>query len=361
MTRPNGSNPPIIKDLILSTYLPSWPYLETLGINPQELQEASYEMILSNPGDVAIGVNRVQVVLGKFFFDVFDCLVIKHFDAGQVNLMFNTEVRQPELVFDIFRQIQDVLGNGWTFEPKFSTFSDVDKVNSIAKGKYEQLSDEVLQVWNIGQYSFLLNYKLEPLSQLLFSASWQPKKVPDEEVRTKGTLLRLFKFSPDQLISMPEVRREEHMENGTTKFIDYTLQLDAPELKLFDRARLRIFDTEKKIDLTCQMHLSYFSEFEMNVSEVIGLVNLVAEIYGEDNTRMSEMEPHEIDQVEASEMWAGRNWTFNREHKIYDYNDASQSILYQVSILGNPDQDGIKLDILAYNQMIDFQELINVN
>lgn len=350
---------PTIADLIHSTFLENWPYQETLQIKPSQLLEASYDMILSNPGDVAIGVNRVQVVINHNFFNAFDCLVIKHFTSGQTTLMFNAQINRAETVVDIYNQLKDILGNGWTFEPKFSIFSELKKIISLARGEYEEPSDEILQVWNIGEFNVLLNYKLDPLSQLLLSISQRSKKEPDQYVRVNGTLLNLLKFSAEEVIAMPEVKHEVMEENGAVKYIDYTIQLDEPEMSLFDRVRLRVFNAEKKLDLSVQMHISYFSEFEMNASQVINLVNLVAGIYGADNSGMWEIEPHEIDQVEADEMWLGRSWTFNRAHKIYDHDDPGQSILYQVSITGNPDQDGIILHILAYDQMINFQEMLN--
>ncbi|ETZ22855.1 hypothetical protein [Pedobacter sp. V48] len=355
----NSMLSPTIVDLIHSTFLPNWPYLESLKLKPSQLLEASYDMILSNPGDVAIGINRVQVVIDHDFFNAFNCLVIKHFTSGQTTLMFNAQINRAEPVIDIYNQLKDILGNGWTFEPKFSTFSEEEKINSLANGQFKQANDEILQVWNIGQFSVLLNYKLDPLSQLLLSISHQSKKEPDRHVRANGTLLNLLKFSPEQVITMPEVKHEVKEENGAVKYVDYTFQLEESEMNLFDRVRLRIFDAEKKLDLSVQMHISYFSEFEMSASQVISLVNIVVGIYGADNSGMKEMEPHEVDQVEADEMWSGRSWTFNRAHKIYDHDEPDQSILYQASITGNPDQDGIILNILAYNQMLDFQEVLN--
>jgi hypothetical protein len=348
-----------LKGVLASFFHQEWFYLETLNVNPGELHEASYEQILSNPGDVAIGVNRVQVLLDRVFFGLFDCLVIKHFITGEINLMFNTNTADAEQVIGIFNEIVEVLGNGWTFEPRFSNFRETDKIRSLAQGKYSGLSDEIVQVWNLKNFSITLNYKLDPLNQLLLSINRQVKKMPDQNVRVNGTLLNLLSIAPVDLLNSPEIKQEIHEENGRIKFKDYTFQLSKRELNLFDRARLRIFGSEKKLHTNIQMHLSYFSDFEMNSSEVISLSNKISDIYGSDNSGMRELEPHEIDMIEADQMWTGRSWTFSRSHKIYDFNDATQSILYQVSISSTPDRDGITLKIIGYDQMLDFQQLLS--
>jgi hypothetical protein len=313
-------------------------------------------MIMDNPGDVAIGVNKVEVILNETFFNIFKSLIIKYFDSGEIKLMFNSDVLNPDSVLSFFAQLKSLLGSGTIHDDMFSSFNDKHKVNELAAGRYSEEGDEIIHSWHTAKFGYTLNYKTDPLRQLVFSVSLSPKKVIDHSPRKKGTLLYITRYHIHDIIREEEVSAVPFCENGNIKYIDYTFKLDPPELDIFDLVRIRIFGNDKKITTEGQFHVVYYSKFEIDTANAIVLCDKLVRIYGADSHGDKELQPHEMDLLEAGKFWTGRNWWLNQEHGMTNFTDPNQIVMYWVLFTSSPDEDGLSLHVTGYNEVIKYHK-----
>ncbi|RYZ25239.1 MAG: hypothetical protein EOO10_18810, partial [Chitinophagaceae bacterium] len=105
-----GINPTSIGDFINSTFIQNWNYTEALGLSPTSIRQATHDEILSNPGDVADGVVKVEMKFGTLFFGIFDSLIIKYRLDNSVQLMFYTETNQVASVLSFYQALKSNLG-----------------------------------------------------------------------------------------------------------------------------------------------------------------------------------------------------------------------------------------------------------
>jgi len=353
-----GTNSTALAAFLSSTFSNEWNYFEALNLKSNDVLEATHEQILSNPSDVADGVIKVEMKFGMSFFNMFDSLIVKYRDDNSIQLMFYTEMHQVAPIQSLYNQLKTNLGRGFVMDHKFSSFNDEGKIQSLAKGMYKSENDELIHVWNIGRFNFTLNYRVEPLRQLLFIVKMSPEKEIDLTPRNNGTILNILKHEIDTILDQQEIKAEPRLENNEVKFIDYTFQLDPPELDIFEEVRIRVFDKSRAINESIQTHITYYSKFEVDTSRTIVLCDKIASIYGKDNYGDSELQPHELDFLDDSDFWTGRSWLFNYAHGIQDLKDNTQSTLYGVTITADPNSDGLSLHILAYNKMKDYQTLM---
>lgn len=352
------SNKTNIHAFLQSTFQDDWNYLEALGLNESDLQEATFEQIFNNPDDMVDGVTKVKMNFGTRFFNLFNNLIIKHRDEGSVTLMFYTEAHQAEDVLSFYNILKINLGGGYVKESKFSSFDEVSKVKNLSKGQYKTETDEIMNIWLNGNISLTLNYKIVPLRQLLFSVHISSSKILDLDARNKGTILNILEHNINEVILRDEIKAELTYENEKVKYVDYTFNLDPLELGIFEEVRVRIFDERKIINENIQTHVTYYSKFEIDTSSIIHLCDQVIKLYGKDSDGNSEMKPYELDLMDESDFWTGRKWLFNISHSLQDLSDPNQYTLYEVNIKSYPEEDGLCLNILMFNKMMDYQILM---
>lgn len=351
-------NPTNLIDFLNSTELDGWNYKNALSINDTEIEKATHEQLLNNPSDVADGVVRVEMVFSNIFFGIFDNLVIKYRDDQSVQLMFYTTTDDPELVQSFFKQLKPCLGGGYIADHKFASFNEHDQIAKLAQGQAFSESDELFHSWLRDDFSFTLNYRIDPRQQLLFIAKSKPEKVVDYSLRTNGTLLSILTHDLNTVLKQEALNTEIKSENGQVKYVDYAFELSPPELGIFDVAKIRIFDSVKSINENTQIHVTYFSKYEADTAKVITLCDSIIDIYGPDNFGDAELQPHEWDMIDNSEFWTGRTWWLNKAHGIYDVRNKTQTMLYEVR-LGIEHDEGFSLHIVAFQNMLFYHGLIN--
>jgi hypothetical protein len=347
-----------IDSFLQSAHSEKWDYMKAINIKQQHLQQATHEQLMDNPVDIANGVVKVEMLFGHSFFDVFNNLIIKHHDDGEIRLMFYSDVFSLDTIMTFYDRVKSNLGLGIIYNPKFSSFKEVDKVRQLTKGTYNTKSDEILQSWYKQPFSFTLNYKIEPLRQLMFIVSNKSQKSQDFSQRNIGTLIKLLKHSPYEFFEETEIDAEPFFEEEKIKFIDYTFKLDPPEFKVFDQAKIRIFGIEKDLSNNKSMLVTYVSNDTIDTSTMIEICNKLVKIYGPDDAGYSELRPHEIDRLNDNEYWTGRSWFMNRNHQLQNFKDPNQNTLYWVSFTSNP-EEGTTLSILGYDDMLAYQQKID--
>ncbi|WP_432713789.1 hypothetical protein [Pedobacter sp.] len=83
-----------------------------------------------------------------------------------------------------------------------------------------------------------------------------PEKAIDLTPRDNGAILNILKHEIDAILNQQEIKAEPHLENNEVKFIDYTFQLGAPELDIFEEVRIRVFDKSRVINESIQTQLT---------------------------------------------------------------------------------------------------------
>ncbi len=330
-----------------------WDYWSALNLAGKQVYPATYDMIMDNPEDVINGVNKVEVVFHQQFFGLFDTLLIKHHDSGVVMLVFYATVRNPALVLALFGELSSLLGVGFHDRESSLSFQDQREVEAFAAGQLSQSDVVVGHIWIQNNYTFNLSYRSDPQHQFVFTVSPTPSKILDYSERKNGTLINMLRYSIDAILALQGLSTEPYQENGKVKYVDYTFALDPPELNLFDRVRVRIFDIEKRADKG-QFHLTYFSRFEVNVVEVITFSDKLFKIYGSDSSGDKELAPYEIELIEAHRSWQGRSWWINHQHTIKNFNDDKDAVLYWLYFNLSPDEDGFGLHVVGFNDMQDY-------
>ncbi|MDN3547443.1 hypothetical protein [Mucilaginibacter aquaedulcis] len=346
--------------LSLSTFLnyantQNWNYLSALDLKSNDLQKATFDQILSNPGDIAIGVNKVEMVFGKNFFNLFHSLIIKHHDDGTIRLMFNEEVLELRKVLDLFERLRINLGEGIHYSPKYSTFFDTGKVMALSNGRYDSKTDEILHYWQNGRFGFTLNYKIDPLRELVFIVTYSKEKTIDIQIRKKGTLINLLNHNINELLNTKETYTKSIIEDGNIKFIDYIYQVNPPEFHIFESITIRLVGKEKSKANTKSLLVTYGTKQQPDSSSVIQLVDKLVNIYGVDSSGYAEMQAHEIDIIDEDSYWIGRSWFINQNHGLQNIDDPEQLTLYWLTLSLNP-EDGFYLSILGFDEMENYHK-----
>ncbi|WP_121808036.1 hypothetical protein [Mucilaginibacter kameinonensis] len=348
-----SQHPTTLETFLNSTNSKPWDYLGTLQIKSNEVHYATQQQILDNPGDVAIGVNQVEVILDHLFFDLFRSLVVKHHDDGEVRLMFNETVTDANKVAEFYGQIKSKLGTGIHHQPKFSSFEDFGKIRSLSQGRYDNLNDEILHYWGNDGFSFTLNYKLEPLGQLVFIVTNRAEKEPDTKTRNNGTLINLLQHNINEVFERTEDFATVITEDGLVKFTDYGFKVDPPELRLFDVIKIRTMGEKRSLGSVKSLLVTYQTTRSWDIADAIQLVDSLVKIYGQDGSGYAELRPHEIDMLEDREFWTGRSWFINQQHGLHDFEDSEQVTLYWVN-LTHTEEGGLNLSVLGFEKMEDY-------
>lgn len=327
------------------------PY-DVLNLNNEKFENATLDQILDNPGDVADGVNAVEMDFSTTYFNHFRALVIKHQADGIIRWMFYDTIDNATTILNIFAELKSTLGEGFIQDEKFATFYQVDKVSALSCGRWHIANDEILHLWQKQKVTVLLNYQLQPLRRLLLSFTIHPEKIKSTVIRNKGTLIELMQQDLRLLLIETELNAITTEERGTIKFIDYTYELIPEELNYFNRVDIRLFSLTKFIDKEVHTNVTYWSTLAFEVQDVILLVDQLCRLNGPDNHGDEEMKPYEIDLVENKEFWTGRSWDFNESHALINYDDKDQRYLYNFRLDYDPDNLGLKISIIGYNKML---------
>lgn len=321
-----------------------------IGVPQSAFQTATFNELMANQGDVLSGVNKVLIRLNKNYFDFFDNSLVKYHDNGDIKFIFFTTTSNADKIIDFAKILFDVLGPGIHHDDKFIPFTNEEKIYDLSKNRYSSFKD-ILHLWILPDVNFLLQYKINPLKEFSLMITLRAPTIIDRSARSKGTVLSILDFNIHALLNTDPINFEPHFHDGVISSITYTYELPISQVNIFDRIDIRLFGTERKFSNTTQSNLSLYSSIPLLYKQKLDLVHKLISIYGSDNLGSADLEAHELDMLEAKEFWVGRNWTLNKAHTIWDQNDKSESIVYQVHIFDFADEKGFQLDILGFNEL----------
>ena len=160
--------------------------LQILGLNESSFRTVSYEQLLENPADIAAGVTGVKTKHNTKAFGIFNDILLKEHDNGDLKHIFYTTTRDYDKINDIAETIYSVLGTGYFDAELPSSFKDKKKLVNLTKGISESIDDEIMNLWVIENITVLLQYKSQPMFEFsLFVTKTTEKKI-DRTSRISG-------------------------------------------------------------------------------------------------------------------------------------------------------------------------------
>jgi hypothetical protein len=211
---------------------------------------------------------------------------------------------------------------------------------------------------NTEKFSFTLNFKLDPLRRLLFNVIFKPLKEIDRSVRIRGTIVPLLKHRINEVLMQTPLKTEPRYEQGHIIFTDYFYQLNPPEFGVFDEVEIKLNGESQQILPNTHSNVTYYSKYEISTKHVIKLVDQIVKIYGKDDYADAELLPHEVDLIENSEFWTGRNWLINQHHALQVLDNPLEYTIYQLSIRADPNDKGLNLTITGFNTLLEYNDLM---
>lgn len=329
--------------------------IDILAIEESGFRNEPYDQILENPSDVASGVITVKTKFNIEVFGIFDGMLIKEHDNGDVKYIFYTKTQNYNKIIEIADTIHSVLGESLYNPEIHSSFTEKDKVLNLTYGTYQSLTDEMVDVWILDDITVLLQYRIDPMFEFsLFVTKHLPREV-NREPRKNWTIAKYLKNDFSSIFSTTEDSKIEVVsEDGTIASVKYSYFLDSKELNVFDRLEIQQGGNQKDFSFKEPTHLTFTSSTDISLLNMVEVVESLIKMYGPDNGGHEELEIHELDILEDRRNWTGRSWGFNEVHGIYDVDNPNESMSYSVWICYDNMDLGFTLTILSYNNLIEY-------
>lgn len=334
-------------------------FFQALRVPESHFEDASFDELLSNQDDVIAGVNRVQKNFSKIHFDIFDGCLIKHHDDGDLKIIFYTTSNDSNKIIAISKILFHEFGTGYFKDTEQVPFSNVEKIVSLSNGNFENEHDSILHVWLFQNLSILLQYKTDPFWQFSLMITKKAVRILDTSIRRNGTILDLLTLDIKNILTQEAIMQNDEYVNGELKFVDYIYQLPENQIGIFDMVRMRIFNSEKVFKDDIYTHLTLYSSTKIQAERKIQVVEKLIKLYGQDSRKTGEFEMYERDILEKNGFWTGRYWDFNQQHGLFNSKNPSEKMSYDVSIDNIDDQEGFRITIAGYNELVSLFGLSN--
>lgn len=329
--------------------------LDILALRESSFRNEPYDQILENPSDIASGVIVVKTKFNIKVFGIFDGMLIKEHDNGDIKYIFYTKTRDYNKIIEIADTTHSILGESLYNPEIHSSFTEKDKVLNLTHGTYESLTDEMVDIWVLDDITVLLQYRIDPMFEFsLFVTKHLPKET-NREPRKNWTIAKYLKNDFSSIFSTSENSKIEVLaDDGTIASVKYSYFLDLKELDVFDKLEIQQGGNQKDFSFKKPTHLTFTSSTDISLVNMVDVVENLIKLYGPDNSGYEELEIHELEILEDRRNWTGRSWGFNEVHGIYDVDSPNESMSYSVWISYDDFDSGFTLTILSYNNLIEY-------
>lgn len=328
--------------------------LGILGLKESSFNNESYDQIFENPADIASGVIGVKTKFNTKAFDLFDNILLKEIDNGDLKHIFYTTTRDFNKINSIAETIYSVLGTGYFDAEVPSSFKDKEKLRNFTKGIFGQ-DDEIMNLWLIDNITVLLQYRSQPMFELSLFVTKNKEKDIDRKSRIKGNITELLKTDIDSIFLKQEDSKTENIEvDGTISFVRYYYELNPTELNVFDQLEIQQGGNEKDHSFQKETNLTFTSSKDISLTDMVEIAEKLIEMYGADNGGTEELEIHELDLLEEYKNWTGRSWGFNEVHGIYDIDNPNEQSTYSVWLSYDEYGFGFTLSIIGYHYLREY-------
>ena len=157
-------------------------------------EEIPFEDLFAHEDDMLHGLNRMQRYFGGFYFDLFDKLMVKHYDNGEIKFGFYVQTTDADEVISFSKLLLDRFHDEITKYRQQPSFCDHEKIINFSEGLTPDDTENIFELWNAQDASFVLMYINSPQNVFGFSISIEPQKIVDRSVRRNGTILNSLDF-----------------------------------------------------------------------------------------------------------------------------------------------------------------------
>lgn len=324
--------------------------LSEVGLSESTFETMPYQSILDNPSDVAAGVNKVKLKTKISAFEVFDSVLIKYYDNGEVKYLFYTTSKDHLRINELSKTLFEKLGPGVYDSDHDLTFKNSSNIIALAGGKSER---DVRNVWLTEKYSVVIQYRTQPLHQFALILTQQVERLVDTSSR-RGTVYDLLPLDLNKIFLQKEISVEANfLDDGSVNCIDYRFKLDYKILNAFDTITIRLFSNEREFTIRTQTHLKLTCSKDIPLRTKLEAIQTIQAIYGSDWTGCGDLDIGEVDIIENNDYWTGRRWHLNEVHGLHLPGDNSSDI-YWVEVTNSTVEDGLMLYVGCYNKLIEY-------
>ncbi|WP_299767675.1 hypothetical protein [uncultured Dokdonia sp.] len=329
--------------------------LKIIGLNESNFNTESYEQILENPSDIASGVIRVKTKFNIKAFGIFNNILLKEYDNGDLKHIFYVTTRDYEKINSVAETIYSTLGTGYFDAELPTSFKDKEKLSNLTKGISESIDDEIMNLWIIENITVLLQYKSQPMFEFSLFVTKTIEKDIDRTSRQNGNITELLKTDFSILFIEQEESKTENIENdGTISYVRYYYELNPTEFNVFNQLEIQQGGNKKDHSFQNGTNLTFTSSKDISLVNMIEVTEKLIKIYGPDNGGTEELEIHELDILENRQSWTGRSWGFNEVHGIYNVDNPNEKPSYSVWLSYDEYGFGFTLSIIGYNHLREY-------
>ncbi|PRX54400.1 hypothetical protein [Flagellimonas meridianipacifica] len=329
--------------------------LDILALKESSFKNESYDQILNNPSDIASGVVAVKTKFNINAFGIFDSILIKEHDNGDIKYILYTKTRDYSKIIETADTIHSILGESLYNPELHSSFTEKKKVLNLTQGAYQSLNDELVDVWVLDNITILLQYRIDPMFEFSLFVTKHLQKEINRAPRKNWTIAKYLKNDFSYIFSNSEESKIEVLsEDETIASVKYFYLLDSKELNVFDKLEIQQGGHQKDYSFKKPTHLTFTSSTDISLVNMVEVIENLIKIYGPDNGGHEELEIHELDILEDRRNWTGRSWDFNDVHGIYDLDNPNENMIYSVWINYDDIETGLTLTILSYHNLIEY-------
>lgn len=325
--------------------------LDEVGLDENTFEILPYSTIIDNPSDHQSGVISVKLKRRVSVFSIFDTVLVKGFDTGEVSYVFYTTTRDHGSIINISETLFRKLDLGVYDSDRDFTFMDSAKVVALAKGQNHERS--IVNEWLTPRYSLVLQYSHNPLHQFSLIIKSILKKQVDTSTR-RGTIIDILDIDINKTLLQDEISMETSLlDDGSINCIDYAIRLQEKALGCFDTITIRLFSKDRVFSTKTQTHLTFTNSTEIPLKEKISVCSKIMAIYGSDWNGHRDLDIGELDILDNNEFWTGRRWHLD-ELNALNISGSGKNDIYWVEITNSMNEKGLTLDIGCYNKLLEY-------
>lgn len=314
----------------------------------------SFEQVMENAHDVGQGVTAVSRKADTLFFGLFTHLVTKENSDGSTRYEFTGLVRDAAIINHLAALLNSTFGQGiHSPEHLHQPFTQTDTLAVLASSNWPPMDTLLFETWTSDgrKPTLTLRYGAVPRHELLLAIKQRPALMPDVAVRSRGTVADLLRLRLAEVLQQPELRKNVNLKDGQFHSVLYEFALAEPELGIFDRVEVRLFEPERGFTHETEVNLTLATSQPIPGDKLVRVAEQLIRLYGAEASGTNELAPYEVDDLHG-QWWTGRMWQFTERHSLWQQ-DGGEPMVYCVHLsMFKPGQP--ELTIHGYNSLLAF-------
>jgi hypothetical protein len=328
------------------------PVLKALDLPRSGFITDSFEQLLEDAEEVGRGVTAVSRKTDTLFFGLFTQLVVKEHSDGSTRYEFTGIVRNAATISHLATLLHRAFGQGiHSPDDQHQPFTQLDTLAVLTGNSWPPLRPILFETWTSKGHgpTLTLRYGAVPRHELLLAVKQRPALAPDMAVRSRGTVADLLRLRLAEVLQQPELRKEVNLKDGVFHSVLYEFALAEPELGVFNRAEVRLFEPERVFTHDTEVNLTLATSRPVAGDKLVRLAEQLIRLYGAEESGAKELAPYEVDDLHGR-WWTGRMWQFTERHTLW-HSGSDERMAYGVHLsMFQPGQP--ELTIHGYNTLL---------